>query len=434
MPRLVDGKPLTARSFTQQWTQLAGVASLLSCAQRTGVRVGIWGGCVRNFVLDDRVIFDGDQSLHLMDFVDPFSDVDCVLDRAGDWPITIQSISASVAFAGFVRWEYQTREEVLSSADQYARIGAESFIVWHEGFDADRQPKISVEPIKGHLDPLFETPALRVEASDRGRKDFRESPWQEVFDALRMTRYVLQYPTEEGLERRPVFPDIRRKQNLPEFPEAQLWQSKVSLRFDLALLDLAMTAHSLPEALSYISGLSDYVPSILLERSDIFASFREMSALALPFIGGLVYHQRNSPGLRIRVLTERENSLWHGGIESIIPWTPLWSVGTGAEDCCRHEDFKNGIAVVSWRAQNLNITYTREQAQHFAPVAQVARDTLPSEPYQKITPSFEGLWSVPGIARVGPSMTLRFDHAYLAQLMRRTVQAVVGVVNPENLS
>ncbi len=113
MPRLADGAPLTTTSFIQQWTKLAGVSSLLACAERTGVRIGIWGGCVRNFVLDDRPILEGERSLHFIDFVDPFSDIDCVIDRADDWPLIAQSISASVAFAGYHRWEFQTIRQVF---------------------------------------------------------------------------------------------------------------------------------------------------------------------------------------------------------------------------------------------------------------------------------------------------------------------------------
>jgi hypothetical protein len=112
----------------------------------------------------------------------------------------------------------------------------------------------------------------------------------------------------------------------------------------------------------------------------------------------------------------------------------MWSLGTGDEDCCRHEDFKNGIAVISWRSQNPNVTFTQDQARELAPVAEIAQDTLADEFYQMVNRPPAKLWSIPGIVRVGPSLTLRFDHAYLAQLLKRNVRASIGLVNPETIS
>ncbi len=35
--------------------------------------------------------------------------------------------------------------------------------------------------------------------------------------------------------------------------------------------------------------------------------------------------------------------------------------------------------------------------------------------------------SIPGIVRVGPSLTLRFDHAYTVQFLGHNVQTLVGL-------
>ena len=221
MPRLVDGAPLSTTSFIQQWVRLSGVSSLLACAERTGIRVGIWGGCVRNFVLDDRPILEGGRSLHFIDFVDPYSDVDCVIDRADDWPVIAQSISASVAYAGYHRWEFQTLEHALSSAGNYTRIGAESFIVWHQGFDGEQQPKISIQSLEGKVDALLESPIRRAGIRNQGDQVIHEDPWQDVFDALRLSRYFLQYPTELNAEGHAFFPDRQRVQKLVDNLELQ---------------------------------------------------------------------------------------------------------------------------------------------------------------------------------------------------------------------
>jgi hypothetical protein len=61
------------------------VQALLVCAQRLKVRIGIRGGVVRNFLLGLQ-LKDGVPT-NLVDLVDPFSDIDCVLDNEFDWPM-----------------------------------------------------------------------------------------------------------------------------------------------------------------------------------------------------------------------------------------------------------------------------------------------------------------------------------------------------------
>jgi hypothetical protein len=428
MARFVNGAALTAITFIEQWIQLAGVSSLLACAERTGIRIGIWGGCVRNFVFDGRPISEGGRSVHFIDFVDSYSDVDCVIDRADDWPLIAQSISASVAFAGYHRWEFQTLEQALSSASSYARIGAESFIVWHEGFDAERKPKISIQPLEGKVGAFLENPLGLARSFNTDDQVINEDPWQVIFDSLRLSRYFLQYPTEPSAEGRPLFfPDRRRFQHLMDTPEINKERSHNWLRFDLALLDLLVTARVLEDAIKYLTALSDFLPSSFLGRSRIFASVRERYSSNLAFFGNMVYRQRNSDGVQLRLLTRKEVTLSHGEIKGVVPWTPIWSLGTGGDDCCRHEDFKNGIAVVSWRSLNPNITYSQAQAFELAPVAQIARETPYGEPPNMTPFSPQKLLPIPGIVRVGASLTLRFDHAYVAQLLGHNVQVSVGI-------
>jgi hypothetical protein len=249
-----------------------------------------------------------------------------------------------------------------------------------------------------------------------------------------MSRYLFQYPTERRETHHPFFPDRRRVQNIRETPEAQRRRTHNSLRFDLALFDIIMTARIVPEAVSYVLALSENLPEAFVEQSNIFAAIRERLRPSLAFLGGLVYRRRYAPGLQLRLLTRSEESLSRGGFKSIVPWTSMWSLGTGDEDCCRHEDFKNGIAVISWRSQNPNVTFTQDQARELAPVAEIAQDTLADEFYQMVNRPPAKLWSIPGIVRVGPSLTLRFDHAYLAQLLKRNVRASIGLVNPETIS
>lgn len=429
MRRLVNGHSLSTTNFIDQWSRLAGVNSILACADRMGIRIGVWGGCVRNFILDDRALSHGGRSLHFIDFVDPYSDIDCVIDRAEDWPLIAQSISASVAFAGYHRWEFQTLEEVLAGVGRYARIGAESLIIWHEGFEKEKRPKITVQSLEGSVDTLLDSP-LRVA---RIQNVVYEDPWQDVFDAMRLSRYSLQYPTTGNDEGSIYFPDRRRIHNLMDTPEAQVRWAHNWLRFDLGLFDLLMTAQVVATAVDYVSELSAFLPSSVLERSAILTAFRRQYAPTLAFLGGLVYRQRNRGGLQLRLLSRREENLSRGSIKSIVPWTRIWSLGVGGDDCCRHEDFTNGVSVISWRPLSPNVTYSQPQAWDLAPAALVTGEIPYEDPQKAAEVSSKRIMSIPGIIRVGASLTLRFDHAYLAQFLGRNVQVTVGVVNPSTL-
>ena len=44
------------------------------------------------------------------DCVDPFSDIDLVLDDLEDWPRLAQAISESLPFSGFHRWDVVTSD------------------------------------------------------------------------------------------------------------------------------------------------------------------------------------------------------------------------------------------------------------------------------------------------------------------------------------
>jgi hypothetical protein len=438
MPRLQDGVALTETTFIEEWTKLSGVSSLLACADDAGIRIGVWGGLVRNFVLDDRPLTIDwqaldEQALHLIDFVDPYSDIDCVLDRADDWYLIAQSISSSFAFAGYHRWEVQALDRVTSSLTNYARIAAESFIVWHEGFDDDRRPKISLQSLEGNISALLKNPAGRVGLRTQAEGIDRQDPWQNIFDSLRLSRFFLQYENEANQDQHLVFPDNQMMKEFKESSPTEDSKSKNWLRFDLAVLDILMTATSLRSAAKYLLDLYRLLPTAIREGSTILMRFQARYQPEMSFIGGIVYRQRDSQKIRLRLLTDMGGNLSQGGFGSIVPWTRIWSLGPGEDNCCRHEDFRNGVAVVSWRPVNSDTSFSQKQAFDLAPVAQIAQD----EPYDKHTPKVVNrsrkTFSLPGVVRIGPSLTLRFDHAYMAQFLGHNVQTLIGLVDPKDM-
>jgi hypothetical protein len=449
MPRLLDGIALTETTFIEEWTKLSGVSSLLACADDAGIRIGVWGGLVRNFVLDDRPLsIEGqsleDQSLHLIDFVDPNSDIDCVLDRVDDWHLIAQSISSSVAFAGYHRWEVQALDRITSSLNNYARIAAESLIVWHEGFDDERRPKIRLQSLDGNILAVLKNPAVRMDFRAQADGISHQDSWQNILDSLRLSRYVLQYEDEANQDQQLVFPDKQRMEKFEESSDTENSRRNNWLRFDLAVLDILVTARSLPLAAKYLLELYHLLPTAIREGSAILTRFHARYQPEMKFIGGLVYRQRDPQKIRLRLLTDMEGNLSQGGFRSTVPWTRIWSLGPNGDNCCRHEDFRNGVAVVSWRPANQNSSFSQTQAFDLAPVAQIVEN----EPNDKQTPlkspindkqtpkavdRFWKIFSIPGIVRIGPSLTLRFDHAYMAQFLGHNVQTLIGLVDPEEV-
>jgi hypothetical protein len=73
------------------------------CAHRLNLRFALRGGILRNHLLtlasNDRPAAD------FYDYLDPFSDIDLVLEDIEDWPRLAQLISQSLPFSGFHRWE-----------------------------------------------------------------------------------------------------------------------------------------------------------------------------------------------------------------------------------------------------------------------------------------------------------------------------------------
>src|SRR5271170_7237836 len=100
---------------------------LLECARRARRRFGLHGGFLRNLLLSE-----GTRS-SLFDYTDPFSDLDCVVERQEDWPMLSSSLASSLAYAGFYRWEVQTLQHIAASLRNYPSLPSERLIIWFDG-------------------------------------------------------------------------------------------------------------------------------------------------------------------------------------------------------------------------------------------------------------------------------------------------------------
>jgi hypothetical protein len=83
---------------------------------------------VRNIILDT-----SRESRSLFDYVDPFSDIDCVVDRREDWISLSSALASSLPYAGFYRWEAQTLEYIKKQKRKYPALPSERVIVWFDG-------------------------------------------------------------------------------------------------------------------------------------------------------------------------------------------------------------------------------------------------------------------------------------------------------------
>ena len=72
---------------------------LVECSRRAKQRFGLRGGFLRNLCSSKKP--EGSA----FDYTDPFSDLDCVVERREDWPMLSSSLASSLAYAGFYRWE-----------------------------------------------------------------------------------------------------------------------------------------------------------------------------------------------------------------------------------------------------------------------------------------------------------------------------------------
>ena len=100
---------------------------LLECSRRAKRRLGLRGGLLRNLLLSE------EARRSVFDYTDPFSDLDCVVERREDWPMLSSSLASSLAYAGFYRWESQTLQRITASLGNYPSLPSERLIVWFDG-------------------------------------------------------------------------------------------------------------------------------------------------------------------------------------------------------------------------------------------------------------------------------------------------------------
>src|SRR5256885_10641901 len=118
----------SATQYLDRLRNLPEIQVLLRCAERCQIRFGLRGGILRNTVLGE--VNSDNRTPSLYEFVDPFSDIDLIVEHEQDWAVLSRALTSSLPFAGFHRWEADTHEAVRVAADRYEAIPVDRLILW----------------------------------------------------------------------------------------------------------------------------------------------------------------------------------------------------------------------------------------------------------------------------------------------------------------
>ena len=123
---------------------------LLECARLSGLRFALRGGIVRSLIvasaLGKNFPIPSAYRESLFDLVDPFSDIDVVVDELVHWSRISTFIANALPLASYFRWEVSSLRQVTRLADTYERIPLDRFLLW---FHPDRELRQRISPL-GH--------------------------------------------------------------------------------------------------------------------------------------------------------------------------------------------------------------------------------------------------------------------------------------------
>lgn len=107
---------------------------LLECARLSGLRFALRGGIVRSLIvasaLGKNFPIPSAYRESLFDLVDPFSDIDVVVDELVHWSRISTFIANALPLASYFRWEVSSLRQVTRLADTYERIPLDRFLLW----------------------------------------------------------------------------------------------------------------------------------------------------------------------------------------------------------------------------------------------------------------------------------------------------------------
>jgi hypothetical protein len=386
------------------------------------MRFALRGGVLRNLVLQPR-----ETSLSsLYDLVDPFSDIDLVVEGESEWTQLAQGIAESIPFAGFHRWEAETEEAMRATSKRFGMIPADRLILWFDG-RTGKQPKVNVEGLDVKHEDVLQNPSITVELGwAKNQEHF--NVLDRLLDALRFARYVFAFPSSRGVaEPADLLKSLQLRATPPPHVGVEQFSRHIR-RLELAILDLVFTAARWPDISGFLDLCREEISPLWLESSPLLSRIFYQSALrAGTGIGAVLYKPGPASGLRKLLFNDlgpAPKSL--SGLGSVIPWVKLRSSGHKADDCCGYTDFQNGVASVAWRGKNHGMDFSQLEGSDFATVA----SPLNSAAIYRGHPvsSERQVISIPGFVRKGRSLVIRVDHGYIRSFMNRNADFHLGLV------
>jgi hypothetical protein len=403
---------MNVQELVERVATMEEASTLVECSKRAKARLGLRGGVVRNIILDS-----GRESRSLLDYVDPFSDIDCVVDRREDWISLSSSLASSVAYAGFYRWEIQTQEFVKKHIQRYATLSSERVIVWFDGSAGSRT--ISVESLveTGETNPALES--LESIFPDLG-SDL--SLWDRLLVTLRAIRVGHQF--EKGIKSglpRFRFEEREPPSVTPDFLTVQRVQASIA--------HIAMTSIDLQTAVEELLTLDSSVHGTIS---------RWGGAIASTLLSGEIDDKQLTVTMsededgRRRIRMPGTPADFGGGrfqgLEPILPWT--WLYSPYRPGCCEYRDFEFGVAVVASRGR------TRPKAEQVeaAQIVVLTADEIDFSGYysDRIPSADIDSLPIPGIvSRLPQSVVLRLDHGFPAAYLHRPLPIMVSALSGE---
>jgi hypothetical protein len=385
--------------------------ALMECAARTKTRFGIRGGLARNLLLER-----ADQYEDLLEAVDPFSDIDLVVDDSRDRVRILEAIFASVPFAGFYRWEVTEREVVTAWLKHNAHFALDESVIWIDGTEV---PVVSVSRLSEARGLVLSEPLQDIEPLER----FGTAPLGEL--AVSYVKLLTILARRENANNSASLIEsfqglVRRRAERQEVLSAH-----TNRRIDLQIAKLFAASVELGRETAELAVLRELPwrernPSKLLET---VASLDKSSEVALGI-------WRSKGKLRLKIV--RTNDQF--GRTSLVGFdVPHFTIPSPrSSGCCPHADFSEGPAVVMWRRPAPYETSGDRLMLLAFPQAQSDTDVGSADLYSDEYP-LEGV-QIPNTISKRRGLIARMDHTFLGALLGRSTLMQVTVAEVEDIA
>ena len=399
------------------------IQGLGMCARRLKLRFALRGGVLRNHLF---TLASNDRPpTEFYDYIDPFSDIDLVLEDLGDWPRLAQVISESLPFSGFHRWEAVARDALYETSKQFASIAPDRLLLWFDGRSGDKRD-ITADGLGVDAEEAIKQPFLS--AKSLAEKSVRAPAFTDVLDLLRLARYSFAFPRipidfepRNLLERINAFSRVE-----PLRRERRIDRSNLR-RLEIALLDLIFTAHNWDTAVEFVNTTIARLPSVWSEDAPVLKILLDGAVLAAGTgVGVVLYKPAPQSALSTEMFTNTISPPPQlGNTKSLVPLVRMSSYGHNPNDCCNYRDFENGVATMAWRTKDSNRTLSDTPSSQIGAIAAVEPLTQEDSLAFRNDPL---VLSLPGFVHKSQSFTVRVDHGYVRSYLNRNASFYLGIV------